>query len=204
MQRGGLFNSAFYDYSGPVDNVKDIIALKAGLDRPVVLVGLMGSGKTTLGRALAQALGVGFVDADDVIVKRAGKKIPAIFAEDGEPRFRAIERESIAALIEEGKAGVISTGGGAFINEETRRLILDRGISLWLKADLKTLAKRTAGDRGRQLLKNGYPVGTLSALMDTRYPVYAEADITVETGLEPVEQTLDKVIDVLCQHTGCR
>lgn len=182
--------------------MKNIIALKAALDRPVVLVGLMGSGKSTQGRALATALGVGFTDADDVIVKKAGKSIARIFEDDGEPAFRALEREAIAGLLGS-KVCVISSGGGSFINDSTRALIAERAISLWLKADLATLAKRTAGDKKRPLLKKDDPVAALAALMDTRYPIYAQADITVETGTEPTEQTLSHIIHALCRHTGC-
>lgn len=184
-----------------MDKAKTIVALKAALDRPVVLVGLMGSGKTTLGQALSMALGVGFTDADDVIVKNAGKPIARIFDEDGEPVFRALERDTIAGLLG-GKVCIISTGGGAFMNDSTRALIGERALSVWLKADLDTLARRTRGDRKRPLLKDD-PMGALRALMDARYPVYAQADITVETGAEPAEQTLDKILHALCRHTGC-
>lgn len=172
------------------------------MGKPVVLVGLMGSGKSTLGRALARALDKGFCDADEVIADKAGKPIPQIFDEDGEPAFRELERTVIAKLLD-GKSGVISTGGGAFMNAATREAIAQKGVSVWLRADINTLAKRTAGDRKRPLLKGGDPIGALRALMDTRYPVYAQADITIDTGLEPVEQTLDKIIDALCRHTGC-
>jgi shikimate kinase len=178
-----------------------IASLNASLDRPVVLVGLMGSGKTTLGRALARKMMRDFIDADDVIVAAEGKTIPEIFADHGEDHFRNAEREAIAGLFN-GKVKIISTGGGAFINDETRALIGEKGISLWLKADVMTLAARTAGDRNRPLLKGGDPVETLGGLIDKRYPVYAQADITVETGAERAEQTLDKIIDALCRHAG--
>lgn len=176
-----------------------ITALKIALDRPVVLVGLMGSGKTTLGKALARRLGLEFVDADDVIVAAMGKDIAQIFADHGEEYFRDAERRMIAKLFTGVK--VISTGGGAFINDETRALIGEKAISVWLKADLDTLAKRTAGDRNRPLLKDD-PVGALTALIDKRYPVYAQADITVETGAERAEKTLSRITDALCRHAG--
>lgn len=173
------------------------------LDKPLVLVGLMGSGKTTLGCALADALGLGFTDADDVIVARAGKTIPAIFADDGEDAFRTAERQAIASLLDHATPQVIATGGGSFINDETRMLVKEKALSLWIKADLDTLVARTAGDDNRPLLAGGDPRAALGALMDKRYPVYAQADITVETGTEPVEQTLDRIMDALralCGH----
>ena len=200
-----LFNSGFYHYSIPVDNVSNTVKtvrLRAVLDRPVALVGLMGSGKSTLGRTLAEALGLSFVDADDIVVKRAGKPIAAIFAQDGEAAFRTLERTVIADLMSAGPK-IIATGGGAFMNDSTRTLIGEKAISLWLKADLPTLVKRTAGDRNRPLLAGGDPSAILSGLMDTRYPVYAQADITVETGRESPEKTLGDMIDALCRHTGC-
>ena len=101
-----------------------------------------------------------------------------------------------------GGTGVIATGGGAFINDETRALIREKALSVWINADLDTLEARTAGDNNRPLLKNDNPRATLAALMDKRYPVYAQADITVETAAEPADTTLNRILDALCRHTG--
>jgi shikimate kinase len=149
-------------------------------NRTIVLVGLMGAGKTSIGRRLADKMGLTFIDADTEIEKAAGKSIPDIFADHGEAHFRDGERRVIARLLENGKQ-VLATGGGAFMNEETRSAIKAHGLSIWLKADLDVLLKRVAKRGGRPLLENRDPAEVLQNLINIRYPVYAEADITVES-----------------------
>jgi shikimate kinase len=148
--------------------------------RAIVLVGLMGAGKTSIGRRLAEKLNVPFVDADHEIEAAAGKSIPDIFAEHGEPHFRDGERRVIARLLDNGSQ-VLATGGGAFMNPETRARIKERAVSIWLKADLDLLMKRVSKRGGRPLLATDNPQAVMQKLIEERYPVYAEADITVES-----------------------
>jgi shikimate kinase len=148
--------------------------------RSVVLVGLMGAGKTSIGRRLAEILGLPFVDADQEIEAAAGKSIPDIFTEHGEAHFRDGEKRVIARLLDSGNQ-VLATGGGAFMNAETRERIRQRGISVWLKADLALLMQRVLKRGGRPLLDNPDPEAVMRKLMEERYPVYATADITVES-----------------------
>lgn len=171
------------------------------LDRPVVLVGLMGAGKTSIGRVLAARIGLVFVDADSEIEAAAGTTIEEIFAHEGEAVFRSGERRVIARLLT-GPPRVIATGGGAFMDPETRAAVKKRGVSVWLKADLDTLVKRTSRRGGRPLLRNGDPREILATLIDRRYPVYAEADITVETGDEAPEHVVERVIAALERKLG--
>lgn len=162
-------------------------------DRSIVLVGLMGAGKTTVGRRLAQRLGLPFVDADTEIERAAGETIPEIFERHGEAVFRDGERRVIARLLEQGPQ-VLATGGGAFMDPTTRANIAARGISVWLKADLDILMRRVGRRSNRPLLKQGDPRGTMEKLMTARYPVYAEADITVESLEGPHETVVDEVM----------
>lgn len=167
-------------------------------DRPVVLVGLMGAGKSTVGRRLAAALDTDFVDADEAIVTAAGMSIPEIFERYGEPAFRDLERRLVLRLLREGH-GVIALGGGAFVDPEIRRAVRERAVSVWLRADLDTLVERTARKPGRRpLLMRGDPREILAELMERRYPVYAEADITVDTGPGPVDRVVEAVLERLC------
>lgn len=161
--------------------------------RSLVLVGLMGAGKSSVGRRLAQAIGFDFVDADTEIEKAAGATIPEIFAEHGEAAFRDGERKVIARLLGQ-KRIVLATGGGAYMNPETRRRIAASGISIWLKADLDVLVRRCARRGHRPLLQNGDIRGTLARLMEERYPVYAEADITVISSDVPHEEVVDEIL----------
>lgn len=147
--------------------------------RSLVLVGMMGAGKTTVGRKLAQRLDLPFVDADHEIERAAGKTIPEIFADHGEPYFRDGERRVIARLLGEGPQ-VLATGGGAFMNQQTRAEIARRGLSIWLKADLPLLMKRVKRRSNRPLLANDDPDAVMQRLMADRYPVYAQADVSVE------------------------
>ncbi len=165
-----------------------------------VLIGLMGAGKTSIGRKLAEHLNIGFVDADQEIVKAAGCSIPDIFEIYGEPAFRDVEERVIIRLLTK-ETGVLATGGGAYINPNIRDAITQHGYCIWLKASLDILVKRTAKRTGRPLLKPGEPREILRDLMDKRYPVYARADLTVETGAETVDQTLNAILDSLKQQT---
>jgi len=168
-------------------------ALAAWDGRSIVLVGLMGVGKTTIGRRLAQRLGLAFTDADAAIEEAAGQNISEIFAQHGEAYFRDGERRVIARLLEEGPQ-VLATGGGAFMDPSTRAKITARGISVWLKADLDVLMRRVGKRSTRPLLKNDNPRHTMERLMSERYPVYAEADITVESEEGPHDAVVDNII----------
>lgn len=162
-------------------------------DRFLVLVGLMGAGKSCIGRMLAREFDIPFVDADDEIEKAAGCSIKDIFRLYGEPAFRDGERRVIARILESGP-GVLATGGGAFMDEGTRQAIQRRGISVWLRADIDILYRRTRRRSVRPLLENQDPRGTLEQLARERYPVYAEADVTVETGEHQPAETMRRVI----------
>ena len=171
----------------------DIVA-----DQSIVLVGLMGVGKTTVGRRLAKRLNLGFVDADEEIERAAGLTVEEIFERFGEDYFRDGERRVIARLLE-GTCQVVATGGGAFMNDETRALILDKAIAIWLDADLDTLVKRVARRNTRPLLKSGDPARILADLAAKRNPVYATAHIHVMGNDSPHESTVEKIIEAL-QH----
>ncbi len=170
-------------------------------DRTVVLVGLMGAGKSCIGRRLAARTGLTFVDADIEIEKAAGCSVAEIFERYGEPAFRDGERRVIARLLA-GTPAVLATGGGAFMDPGTRALIHDQGISVWLRADLDTLVARTKGRTHRPLLNSGDVRETLAKLMDTRYPVYAEADITVDTGIDNPNLTCTRVLEAIGAFSG--
>ncbi len=187
------------------NNLKDCIAaINARLGaRSIVLIGLMGAGKTTVGRRLAQRLDLPFVDADHEIEQAAGKSIEDIFAEDGEDFFRRGEERVIARLLEDGPQ-VLATGGGAWMNENTRRRVREHGISVWLKADLDVLMERVSRRPGRPLLKAPDPRAVMRKLMDERYPVYAEADITVESRNRPHHVMVSEIIRALCEQLAER
>jgi shikimate kinase len=153
----------------------------------------MGSGKSSVGKRLAQALDLPFRDADDEVETAAGRSIPEIFEQLGEPAFRDGERRVIARLLE-GPPIVLATGGGAFMNAETRELIKARSISVWLKADLPILAKRVARKENRPLLTGKDPMAVLTEQAAVRYPAYAQADITVETGDTAHQVSVDQVV----------
>ena len=164
--------------------------------RSIVLVGLMGAGKSTVGRRLAQKLGLPFRDADHEIESAAGMSIADIFSIHGEASFRDGERRVIARLLQEGPM-VLATGGGAFMNEETRARIAERGISIWLRADLDVLMRRVRKRTTRPLLQNPDPEGTMRKLMEVRYPVYATADLTVDSHEAPHDRVVLDVIEAL-------
>jgi len=178
------------------------VALAGGFRpaRPVVLVGLMGAGKTAIGRRLAQRLGLPFVDSDHEIETAAGCTIEAIFQMYGEKAFRDCERRVICRLLEE-PAQIVATGGGAFMDAETRARVKALGLSVWLRADLDLLVHRTARRANRPILKRGDPREILAKLMEARYPVYAEADIVVDTRDAPPDVTVDAVLDAIKRHS---
>lgn len=175
--------------------------LAARVPKTIALVGLMGAGKSSIGRRLAQALALPFIDADSEIETAAGASIEEIFAREGEAAFRNGERRVIARLLD-GPPQVLATGGGAFMDPSTRALIRERAISVWLRADLETLLTRVARRTNRPLLKNADPRTVLTKLMAERYPVYAEANITVDTVDGPPEATLAKVIEAIEHFLG--
>lgn len=162
----------------------------------IVMVGLMGAGKTSIGRRLAARLGLPFVDADDAIEEAAKSSISDIFERLGEESFRDGERRVIARLLDDSPI-VLATGGGAFMAPDTRALIAAKGISVWLRADIDTLVRRTSRREDRPLLKNGDPREILTNLMDVRYPIYEQADITVDSLDAPAEDTLQLVLEAL-------
>lgn len=170
-------------------------------NRPIVLVGLMGAGKTSVGRRLAEKLSIPFIDADHEIEAAAGKSIKEIFADHGEPYFREGERRVIQRLIGNG-AQVLATGGGAFMNEETRQRIAEHGISVWLRASLNVLMKRVAKRQDRPLLQADDPQAVMRKLIDARYPVYAQADVKVESRDVQHGQMVNDVIRALAQWDG--
>jgi shikimate kinase len=183
---------------------KDIDSIRNSLNgRAIVLVGLMGAGKTSVGRRLAEKLGLEFVDADHEITVAAGKSIPEIFADHGEDYFREGERRVIARLLENG-AQVLATGGGAYMNSETRERIRDQGISVWLKANLDLLLKRVSKRNDRPLLQQDEPAKVLQRLIDARYPVYGLADVTVESRDVQHGQMVNDVIKAIATWPGLK
>jgi shikimate kinase len=177
-------------------------APQALLPKTVVLVGLMGAGKSAIGRRLAARLHLPFLDADTEIEAAAGCSIAEIFARDGEAVFRACERRIIARLLTERPPHILATGGGAFMDPDTRATIRAHGVSVWLRAELDVLVTRTARRNTRPLLNQGNPREILQGLMKQRYPVYAEADLTVVSDERPPEGTVDQVIEALERHFG--
>ncbi len=172
-------------------------------DRTVVLVGLMGAGKSCIGRRLAARTGLAFIDADTEIEKAAGCTVSEIFARYGEAAFRDGERRVMARLLAD-KPAILATGGGAFMDEGTRALILRDAISIWLRADLDTLIARTKGRTHRPLLNSGDARATLTRLMDLRYPVYAQANITIDTGLDNPNLTCTRVLAAIDEFRGAQ
>ena len=164
--------------------------------RTIVLVGLMGAGKSKVGRRLALRLGLPFSDSDPEIEAAAGETIEEIFANRGEQVFRDGERRVIARLLAQ-PIQVLATGGGAFMDPMTRSLIGRRGVSLWLRADLDTLVARVLRRNDRPLLKRGDPRVILAELMERRHPIYAEADLTVDSGAGSPEVTVNRLIAAL-------
>lgn len=176
-------------------SASELAALAQRITRPIVLVGMMGVGKSSVGKRLATLLDCPFIDADDEIEAAAQMTIPEIFAAYGEPYFRDGERRVISRLIEEdGGRKVIATGGGAFCNPETRALILAKAITVWLDSDVDTLVERTARKEHRPLLREGNPRDILARLREERRPAYSQAPIHVLSGNGPHGRTLAKVL----------
>ncbi len=174
------------------------VPIAIGVDRPIVLVGMMGVGKTSIGKRLAARLGVEFVDADEEIETAASMTIAEMFDRFGESYFRDGERRVIARLID-GRPKVIATGGGAFINSETRALILEKALSIWLDADIKILAERVARRSHRPLLRDRDPAEVLTELGKVRNPIYAAADIHIRSDASPHAKTVETILKVIME-----
>jgi shikimate kinase len=169
----------------------------------VALVGLMGVGKSSVGRRLAKALGMPFFDADDEIERAARRSVSDIFAELGEAEFRAGEQRVIARLLG-GPPHVLATGGGAFLQPDTRALLKSKAVTIWLRADLEVLAARVGRRDTRPLLRGKNPIDVLQAQADARYPIYAEAELTVESGEGTHQAAVAQIIDALTARQEAR
>jgi shikimate kinase len=167
--------------------------------KTIALVGLSGVGKSSIGRRLAATLGMPFRDADSEVEAAAGRQIAEIFEQYGEQAFRDGERRVIARLLAE-PPHVLATGGGAFMNAETRALIKQQAVSVWLKADIEVLARRVARKENRPLLAGRDPIDVLTAQAEARYPAYAEADIAVETGDTPHQVAVEAILKALAER----
>ncbi|MBN66559.1 MAG: shikimate kinase [Rickettsiales bacterium] len=172
-----------------------------GLNKPVVLIGLMGAGKSTIGRRLAKRMGWKFADSDSEIVDAAGCSISDIFAIHGEQIFRDLEERVITRLLSQDKM-VMATGGGAWMQAKVREQIQESAISVWLHAELDVLLARVTKRNNRPLLETGDKRAILQKLMEERYPVYGQADITVESGDGPHENVVERVLDALKGHVA--
>ena len=179
---------------------EQIVIIQKKLVKPVVFIGTGGAGKTSIGKALAKELGLDFVDSDDVIVKNENQSIAKLFEAKGEDYFRNLERQTLIYLAQENKPYIIGTGGGAFMNEQTRQTILEKTVSIFIKADLKVLSERIGTGEGRPLFKNKEVDNVLTGLIEERYPVYQQADIIVDTYSEPEQETLNRVMNALYTH----
>lgn len=168
------------------------------VEKTIVLIGMMGAGKTCIGRKLAERLGLPFVDADQEIAEAAGCSIPDIFALHGEAAFREGEARVISRLLDN-PVHVLATGGGAFMNEKTRAKIRERAISIWLRADIELLMRRVARRNNRPLLQKGDPRAVLEELMAEREPVYSHADIVVDSMDGPRDAMVNKVVEALTE-----
>ena len=173
--------------------------LSERLDKPIVLVGLMGAGKSTVGRRLAKRLGVPFVDSDSAIEDAAGFSAAEVFERFGEKDFRDGERRLVARLVE-GHLGVIATGGGAFVDPRTRELLNQRAITIWLDAPIEVLSERTSRRNTRPLLRTADPKATLARLADERRDSYAEAHIHIRSGTGGHGEVVDKIVKALEDH----
>ncbi len=177
--------------------------IKKMLNRPIVFVGLMGAGKTSLGQALAKKLDIGFVDSDHLIEEREGCTIAELFANKGEAYFRECERHTILGVAAQKDIKVIGTGGGAFMNDITRQVIQEKTLSVFLNADFDVLRQRIGDGHSRPLLKNN-PDDVLRQLINERYSIYKQAHISVSSYDEPLEETLKRVIEMLYTHLSDR
>jgi shikimate kinase len=182
-----------------VTSALEAVTVKALGRRSIVLVGMMGSGKSSIGRRLAARLGIPFSDADAEIEKAAGMSISDIFFIRGEAEFRHGEARVIARLLENGPQ-VLATGGGAFMNSDTRAAIASKGISIWLNAEFDVLLRRIRRRQDRPLLKTGDPAEVLRKLIQERYPIYALADLSVESRDVPHEKIVDEIVGLVAAH----
>ena len=183
--------------NGTFRNAEEAAIVRALGTRVVVLIGMMGAGKSSIGRRIAAKLNLPFVDADvEIEAAHAGLTIPEIFTRYGEPYFRDGEVRVIARLLEGGPS-VLATGGGAFMREETRQRIRAKGISMWLRADPEVILRRVKRRSDRPLLQTDDPAATIQRLVDERYPVYAEADITVLSRDVPHERIVEECLQML-------
>lgn len=167
--------------------------------KPVVMIGMMGSGKTAIGKRVAAALGVNFVDSDAEIVEAAGRSVNDIFAEFGEEEFRNLERRVISRLLEE-ENGIIATGGGAYMNDETRAAINNAAVCVWLKADLDILMERVSRRSTRPLLKQPNPRQVMQDLLTAREPTYANAHVVVQSGTQSHEVVVEAVLQAISNY----
>jgi shikimate kinase len=170
------------------------------LDRPIVLVGLMGAGKSTVGRRLARRLGVPFVDSDAAIEDAAGLSPAEVFERYGEKDFRDGERRLVARLVDEGKVSVIATGGGAYIDPRTRALLNERAITVWLDAPVDVLTERTSRRDTRAQLRNGNPKATLERLAEERRQAYEQAHLHIKSGTGAHKEVVDAIVRALDDH----
>jgi shikimate kinase len=167
--------------------------------RTLVLVGMMGAGKTSVGKRLAHAMGLPFKDADEEIEKAAGLTISEIFALRGEAEFREGERRVIARLLDD-PPHVLATGGGAFVNDSTRALVKAKATSIWLRADPEVLARRVGRKDNRPLLRGKDPRKVLAELLATREPAYSQADLIIESNEGPHQHTVEAILEALKEH----
>jgi shikimate kinase len=191
LQKNALKESLY------VSNTK---AKSPAITRPIVLIGLMGAGKSTVGRRLAKKLGLKFIDSDDEIEKAAGCSIEDIFERFGEAEFRQGEKRVLERLLDEAPK-VLATGGGAFMNDNIRARILTKSTAVWLRAGLESLFERTSRRGGRPLLKTADPRKTLENLINERYPVYGKAPIIIDTDDETLDSTVERIVDALKAHS---
>ncbi len=181
------------------ENTDTVGYIREHLQKPVVLVGMMGSGKSHIGSRLAHALGLEFYDSDRLVEERAGLSVQEIFTEYGEEKFRQAESRAITETLERG-ACVLATGGGAVLKDETRDTIKLKAVSVWLQSPVAHLLKRLESAADRPLLKNGDPAEILTKLLEVREPLYRQADITMDTSLASQQQTIEALINALYAH----
>ena len=179
----------------PAESGPESVVVRALGGRSIVLVGMMGAGKSSIGRRLASRLGIPFIDADTEIESAAGMTIPEIFEKHGEPYFRAGEARVIARLLDNGPQ-VLATGGGSVMDPQTRALIGQKGISIWLKADIDVLLKRTKRRNDRPLVEK------IKDLLPVREPIYAQADIIIQSRDEPHDTIIDEIMGELPKRLG--
>lgn len=172
--------------------------LKARLKRPIVMIGMMGAGKTRIGRALSHALTLPFYDSDAIIEEKAGCSIAEIFERDGELKFREVESSTIIELIDQGP-GIISTGGGAMMNARTQEHVLERGLAVWVYCDLDVTLERLQGDTSRPLLQAPDPKSVLEKLMTEREEIYKKAPLVCNTTHQPAEHAVANLIDEISE-----